>query len=117
MVRVERWVPQAAVMREAAAMVGHGGSGSTLIALAAGVPLALIPLFVDGPLNAGRVEAIGAGFALEDPQGVTDAVRALLEHRRYRREAERVAAEIRTLPPLDKAVAALAALAAHRLAA
>jgi UDP:flavonoid glycosyltransferase YjiC (YdhE family) len=27
-VRVERWVPQAAVMREAAAMVGHGGAGS-----------------------------------------------------------------------------------------
>jgi UDP:flavonoid glycosyltransferase YjiC (YdhE family) len=33
-VRVERWVPQAAVMAQASAMVGHGGSGSTLTALA-----------------------------------------------------------------------------------
>jgi UDP:flavonoid glycosyltransferase YjiC (YdhE family) len=117
-VRIERWVSQPAVMRQAAAMVGHGGSGSTLIALAAGVPLALIPLFVDGPLNARRVQEIGAGFALDDPGEVTDAVRALLEHRRYRRAAERVAAEIRALPPLDDAVDALVALAAEkRLAA
>lgn len=118
MVRIERWASQAAVMRQAAAMVGHGGSGSTLIALTAGVPQALIPLFVDGPLNARRVHEIGAGFALADPSGVTDAVRALLEYPRYRRAAERVAAEIRALPPLDDAVGALGALAAEqRLAA
>ena len=42
-VHVERWVPQAAVMPHAAAMIGHGGSGSTLMAMAAGVPVALIP--------------------------------------------------------------------------
>ena len=54
-VRVERWVAQDEVMPRAAAVVGHGGSGSTLTALAAGVPLALVPLFVDGPENARRV--------------------------------------------------------------
>ena len=36
-VHVERWVPQGAVMPHAAAMVGHGGSGSTLMAMAAGL--------------------------------------------------------------------------------
>ena len=60
-VRVERWMPQAGVMAHASAMVGHGGSGSTLMALAAGVPLALVPLFVDGPTNARRVAELGAG--------------------------------------------------------
>ena len=65
-VRVERWVPQAAVMPHASAVVAHGGSGSTLTALAAGVPLALVPLFVDGPANARRVAELGAGIALED---------------------------------------------------
>ena len=60
-VRVERWVAQDEVMPRAAAVVGHGGSGSTLTALAAGVPLALVPLFVDGPENARRVAGAGAG--------------------------------------------------------
>ncbi len=51
-VHVERWVPQAAVMPHAAAMIGHGGSGSTLTALAWGLPMALLPLFADQPANA-----------------------------------------------------------------
>ena len=120
-VRVERWVSQAAVMPHAAAMVGHGGSGSTLIALAAGVPLALVPLFVDGPANAHRVASIGAGVAL--PQGLAgaaglgDAVAALLGEPRYRAAAAGVAAEIRALPPVDEAVAEIAALAGTRAAA
>ena len=52
-VRVERWVDQGEVMPHTAAMVGHGGSGGTLAALAAGVPIAFRPQFVDGPANAG----------------------------------------------------------------
>ncbi len=64
-VTVQRWVPQAEVLSRAAAMVGHGGSGSTLGALAAGVPQAFVPLFVDGPANAGRVAAAGAGIVAE----------------------------------------------------
>ena len=54
-VHVEPWVPQGAVMAHASAMVGHGGSGSTLAAMAAGMPLAVVPLFADQPENADRV--------------------------------------------------------------
>ena len=61
-VHVERWVPQAQVMPHAAAMVGHGGSGSTLAAMAAGMPLAVLPLFADQAQNARRVAQIGAGL-------------------------------------------------------
>ena len=64
-VRVERWVDQPAALARATAMVGHGGSGSTLAALAAGVPVAFIPLFVDGHDNARRVAAAGAGRVVE----------------------------------------------------
>jgi UDP:flavonoid glycosyltransferase YjiC (YdhE family) len=110
-VHIERWVPQADVMPHAAAMVGHGGSGSTLMAMAAGVPLAVVPLFADQPYNARRVAQIGAGIALE---GGIDAVaelpralRALLEEPRYRRQAERVAAEVAGLAPVDDAVRVL----------
>jgi UDP:flavonoid glycosyltransferase YjiC (YdhE family) len=97
-----------ALMPHAAAMVGHGGSGSTLIALAAGVPLALVPLFVDGPANARRVAGIGAGIELErglaGTSGLAGAVRALIADPRYREAAGRVAEEIRALPPVDHAV-------------
>jgi UDP:flavonoid glycosyltransferase YjiC (YdhE family) len=113
-VRVESWVSQAAVMPKAAAIVGHGGSGSTLIALAAGVPVALVPLFVDGPENARRVAAAGAGVALEPGlAGAAElggAVAALLRDPRYRIGAAAAAAEIRALPPVDEAVADLMAL-------
>jgi UDP:flavonoid glycosyltransferase YjiC (YdhE family) len=100
-VRVERWVSQAEVMPRAMAMVSHGGSGSTLAALAAGVPQAFVPLFVDGPANARRVAELGAGIVVED---LAADVRALLGDPSYARAAAAVAAEIAALPPVDDAV-------------
>ena len=82
-VRVERWVDQDEVMPRAAAVVGHGGSGSTLTALAAGVPLALIPLFVDGPENARRVADAGAGLVVEDATATRHCRRDLLDDSSY----------------------------------
>jgi UDP:flavonoid glycosyltransferase YjiC (YdhE family) len=110
-VHVERWVPQADVMPHAAAMVGHGGSGSTLMAMAAGVPLAVMPFFADQPYNARRVAQVGAGIALEGGVAAASelprAIRTMLEEPRYRRQAERVAAEVAALPPVDDAVRVL----------
>jgi UDP:flavonoid glycosyltransferase YjiC (YdhE family) len=114
-VHVERWVPQADVMPHAAAMVGHGGSGSTRAAMAAGVPLAVVPFFADQPANAERIAQLGAGIAL--PRGeaaiphLADAVRSLLDDRLYRRRAGLVAAEIGELPPVDDAVGVLEEIA------
>ena len=102
--RVERWVAQADVMPRAAAVVGHGGSGSTLIALAAGVPLALVPLFVDGPENARRVADAGAAIVVGDAADLAGAVRRLLDDDGYVRAARGIAEEIRALPPIDAAV-------------
>jgi UDP:flavonoid glycosyltransferase YjiC (YdhE family) len=100
-VRVARWVSQAEVMPRAAAMVSHGGSGSTLMALAAGVPQAFVPLFVDGPANARRVAELGAGIVAEDLRAAVDA---LLDDPAYARAATRVADEIAALPPVDDAI-------------
>jgi len=103
----ERWIPQSTVMPHTAVMVGHGGSGSTLAALAAGVPLALVPLFADQPYNAARVEQLGAGLSLEqDLGGLENAVYALLADPRA---ARAIAAEIAALPLVDRAVGVLAA--------
>ena len=102
-------------MREATLMVGHGGAGSVLLALAAGVPMVLAPMFADQSFNARRVADLGAGLAVEDV--VTDlerAVRAVLDDPRFRDRSGRIADEIRGLPPIDHAVDALTALATGR---
>ena len=52
-------------MPHAAAMIAHGGSGSTLTALAWGLPMVLLPLFADQPANARRVDESGAGVLLD----------------------------------------------------
>ena len=118
-VRVERWVSQAELMPHTAAMIGHAGAGSTLTALTAGVPMALVPLFADQPFNARRVAELGAAIALEGgPASVpalAQAVPELLSDARYRDRARAIAAEIESLAPVDEAPELLSALAEGRL--
>ena len=110
-VHVERWVPQNAVMPHAAAMVGHGGSGSTLMAMAAGLPLAVVPLFADQPENAHRVAAVGAGLALDGVDDLANAVKRLLAYNGYRLAARAVAGEIAAQPLIDEVVPLLREIA------
>jgi UDP:flavonoid glycosyltransferase YjiC (YdhE family) len=115
-VHVEEWVSQAAVMPHARAMVGHGGAGTTLAALAGGVPTVFLPVFADQPINAACVAEFGAGLALEmTPAGLErlgPSVRELLEDPRYSAAAREVADEIASLPPIDRSVELIVALAA-----
>ena len=118
-VHVERWVPQQDVLAHASAAVVHGGSGSTLGALAAGVPLVVIPLFADQPQNARRVAEVGAGVAVEPNREdipatvapVRAAIGTVLAEPSYRERAEALASELRAEPPVDAAVALLERLA------
>ncbi len=106
------WWPQADVLAHAAAMLGHGGFGTTMGALAAGVPQVVMPIFTSDQLsNAEHVAAVGAGIAV--PMGPGSVARAagevprLLADPSYAEGARAVAAEIADLPPASDAVAAL----------
>ena len=105
-VRVESWVPQASLMPHASAVLCHGGSGTTRMALAAGVPVVIVPGFADQPRNASRVDELGAGIALpgwpEGLAGIGDAVRRVLEEPSYGRVAGRIADEVAALPPVER---------------
>jgi UDP:flavonoid glycosyltransferase YjiC (YdhE family) len=119
-VRLERWVPQEEVLRHAAAVVSHGGYGTTLGALAHGVPLVVVPLFsFDQWMNAAAVERAGAGVALggnpaERPVfGVPDdealaaigpAVERAVGEPGFAAAARRLAAEMEQMPPPAAAV-------------
>jgi UDP:flavonoid glycosyltransferase YjiC (YdhE family) len=124
-VAIRSWVPQAEVLPHAHAVVCHGGSGTTLGALAAGVPLVITPLFADQGMNARRVEETGAGLAVEprgegavrsdvDPVALREAILAVLEEDGPRRVAAAIREEVRGLPATDEAVALLEAVAAGR---
>ena len=123
-VHVARWVPQEAVLPHAALAIVHGGYGSTLGALAHGVPAVVLPLFsIDQWANAEAVQRAGAGVALGDDRAtrgvlglpapsvlaaLAPTVQDLLDDPAPRRRAEAIAAAMAALPPVDDAVEVLA---------
>jgi UDP:flavonoid glycosyltransferase YjiC (YdhE family) len=112
-----QWWPQVAVMRDAAVSIGHGGFGTTMRAVAAGVPQLVLPLFsADQFQNAERVEAVGAGTrllgGLDALPEVALVVRKLLDQPGYAEAARRVAADMAALPDVATTVAILEGLAA-----
>ena len=103
-VHVEKWVDEAATLGHAAAVVGHGGAGTTLSAMAVGCPLVAVPLFGDQPANAVRVAVAGAGVVATF-DGIREGIELVLEKDAYRAMARRVAAEMRALPAVDEFLA------------
>ncbi len=105
-------------MPHAAAVVGHGGFGTTMAALAAGVPQVVIPLFaLDQRINAEHVAALGAGLNLDGgPAAIAElpeATARLLAGASHREAAHAVADEIASNPPIAEAVAVLEQIAAR----
>lgn len=105
-------------MPRAAAMVTHGGFTTTLLGLSAGLPMVVVPLFaLDQYTNARRIQAVGAGIALDDslaaPTRVRSALEQVLNDDTYRAAARRVADEMAHLPHPSASVPVLEALAKH----
>lgn len=113
---VEKYWPQDQVMPLASAVVGHGGFGTTLSALSAGVPQVVVPLFTtDQRLNADAVSALGVGVSLpRGPDAVPDlaaAVLRVLSDEGIRHRAGEVAAQISSLPDPSGAVGEISRIA------
>ena len=80
-VRVVRAAPHTQVLREASVVFTHAGHGSTLKALAAGVPLVCMPMGRDQKDNTTRVLRLGAGVRIgkrERASGIASAVQRVL---------------------------------------
>ena len=96
--RVEHWLPQGDVLARAAAMLGHGGFGTTMGALAAGVPQVVVPIFTfDQLVNAAHVAAVGAGIAVA--MGPGSVARACAEVRAPARRTRRTPSGRAPSPP------------------
>ena len=89
--------PHGALFDKAALFVTHGGHGSVIRPLMAGLPLLVLPGLRDQRDNAMRVTARGAGLMLErdaSPEKIGDAVKRLLTEPGFREAAGRLGADI-----------------------
>jgi len=108
-VHVEQWIPQRDVLPRVSALVCHGGSGTLLGGLAAGLPMVVIGAGADQPHNGRLVAAAGVGLTLTKPDvsELRGAIETLLGSPDLRRQAQRLASEIAEMPTIDGAVARL----------
>ena len=109
-VRTTGWVSFPAVLPAAAGIVHHGGAGTLLTALSAGVPQLLTPGPGDRRTNARLVarRGVGLGVELGDISGAT--LQRLARDPDLAAAAREVAAEIAAMPAPAEVVADLAAL-------
>jgi UDP:flavonoid glycosyltransferase YjiC (YdhE family) len=73
-VTVERWVPQVEALAKASLVVCHGGSGTVLGTLAAGIPLVIMPMFADQTANAERLANVGAARIAATAEELRDSI-------------------------------------------
>ena len=87
---------QADVFAQADLVVCHGGSGTAFGALAAGVPVVVVPVFADQFENGRRIAEVGAGLVVphDDASRIAQAIETMLVGASYRAQARRIAAEI-----------------------
>jgi UDP:flavonoid glycosyltransferase YjiC (YdhE family) len=113
--RAERFIPQAALLPFCSAMVSNGGAGSTMGALAAGVPLLIVPAIAASQTrNAQAVVRCGAGRSVArtemDRVLARSEVGHLLDDPSYGRVARTIADEIAAMPEPADLVPVLEAL-------
>ncbi len=115
---VHRFVPHVELMPLASVLVGHGGHGTTLQALAHDLPMVLMPMhpMLDQPMVARSVERAGAGRVVRKKATADDLrplIASLLADGPHRAAAARLGEEIRGLPGAAGAAEAIEALVAE----
>ncbi|WP_395855584.1 glycosyltransferase [Cystobacter fuscus] len=114
-IRIERYVPHDDVFPQAQALVTHGGWGTVGRALTYGLPMLVIPLFGDQPLNAQLVERAGLGRYLPldkaTPETIRAELQALLADEGIRNRMKKISADIKQLKSEQVAAQALEKIA------
>lgn len=113
-VAVVQSAPHSEVLKETALMITHAGHGSVVKALAAGVPMVMLPFGRDQNEVAARAAYAGTGMRLKPTASapkIAAAVRAVLDDRSYREAARRAALTIAQEREQDVAADALEGLA------
>lgn len=103
---VARYAPFSQLLPRAAAMVHHGGIGTTSQCLAAGIPQLVVHMALDQPDNAARVERLGVGLGISSRNLTTDRLlplaRRCLTDGKIKESVARHAALMKTRPLTDE---------------
>jgi len=101
-VHVADWLSHDVLLPRCGAVVTTGGMGTVMAALAAGVPLVVVPTGWDKPATAQRVVAAQVAVRVPPrrctPERLRAAVEQVLTEPRYRRNAERAAELLAAAP-------------------
>jgi UDP:flavonoid glycosyltransferase YjiC (YdhE family) len=101
-VRPVGWTPLHPLLASCAAVVHHGGSGTTMTALSAGVPQLVLPHGADQFVNADLVARHGVGRQSEPEEVDSEVLSAVLRDRSVRDAAAATARRMSELPaPVD----------------
>ncbi|MGH3843789.1 MAG: glycosyltransferase, partial [Pseudonocardiaceae bacterium] len=105
-VHVEQWLSLAALLPRCDAVVCHGGAGTTLAALACGLPLVVLPRGADQFPTAAACQRAGAALVLTPDHltvdAIRDSVRTVLTEVSYRTAALRLQSDISAMPPVQQ---------------
>jgi UDP:flavonoid glycosyltransferase YjiC (YdhE family) len=106
--------PHSWLFPQMAAVVHHGGAGTTGAAFIAGTPSVAVPVYADQPLWGERVRALGAGpaplpFNTLTAQTLAERIRDL-QTGRYRTAAAEIGRRVRTEDGAARVVEALSTL-------
>ncbi len=111
---VVRAAPHEAVLAHADLLVTHGGHGTVMAGLAAGVPILALPGIGDQPANGARLAGLGLGAVLDaasPPEAMRETINRLLADQDLRRRCQGFAASARAAPGMEAALARIGAMA------
>jgi rhamnosyltransferase subunit B len=115
-VRHFAYVPFSQVLPRAAALVHHGGIGTTAQGLAAGRPQLVMPMAFDQPDNAARLRRLGVGASLRRPKfrgpAVAEALGQLLASQEVAENCRAAAARLKDSRAVEQTCEELEALVA-----
>ncbi|MGV9320065.1 nucleotide disphospho-sugar-binding domain-containing protein [Streptomyces sp. NPDC003660] len=109
-VRIEGWLPLNAVLGSCSAVVHHGGSGTTLAALCAGVPQIILAHGADQHFNAHAVATRGLGVATDKTRLTAELITETLASSELAKIAVEVREEIDAMPAPREIAARLEAI-------
>lgn len=108
------YAPHDLIFPQAAAIVHHGGVGTTAQALRAGRPMLVVPFAHDQPDNAARMVRLGVGRTISRQQCTADLIAAELKHLLFDPSYQAKATEVRrSVETEDGVLAACDAIEAH----
>jgi len=117
-VTVTRSAPHREVLAHADVLLTHGGHGTVMKGLLAGVPIVCMPTGRDQPDNAARITHRGAGLKITknaSPPKIAAAVERVLQDPSFRDAAQHLGGRIRAEADSGAVLSELEALAAPRV--